>query len=137
MGARIAHRAKCFGGEMSSCSGLHRDLRPQAAGARHLERPLAHQGMQVKRKWAMSRVPCHRLVILQENVIVETCFIDLPRRLDTPVGRPPHHRLNAKCCSMFRAAALDGAALQHAMAAERQLRAVRSGRTGQPNGWKD
>ncbi len=28
--------AKCFEGEMSSRSGLHRDSRLQAAGARHL-----------------------------------------------------------------------------------------------------
>lgn len=32
--------AKCFEGEMSSCSGLHRDSRPQAAGARHLAAPI-------------------------------------------------------------------------------------------------
>lgn len=34
---------------MSSCSGLHRDLRPQAAGARHLGPQVAHRGGAVKR----------------------------------------------------------------------------------------
>ena len=48
MGACIAHHAKCFEGEMSSRSGLHRDLRPQAAGARHLVSAVAPQGKAVK-----------------------------------------------------------------------------------------
>lgn len=57
MGACIAHHAKCFEGEMSSRSGLHRDLRPQAAGARHLARPLARRDKRVKRvKWMKPEV---------------------------------------------------------------------------------
>lgn len=48
MGACIAHHAKCFEGEMSSRSGLHRDLRPQAAGARHLACRIVYRGKRVK-----------------------------------------------------------------------------------------
>lgn len=59
----------------------------------------------------MFRIPRHRAVVLQDNFIVETCVIDLPQHLDTPVLQTPLHRRNAQCCfewqlCRFRVAAL-------------------------------
>jgi hypothetical protein len=62
---------------MLSRSGLHRDLRPQAAGARHLARPIPRRDMRVKRMKPELAGAASSLGGPESQVVAETCAADL------------------------------------------------------------